>query len=71
VAVLVGAAITRLATTAVPLAPVLGGGVAGYLGAGSRPLQSLGLLSRAAICYVVVLSALSGSLGVDVEAETG
>ena len=36
VAVLVGAAITVVTTTAVPLSPVLGGGVAGYLDAGPR-----------------------------------
>ena len=36
VAVLVGAAITVVTTTAVPLSPVLGGGVAGYLDAGQR-----------------------------------
>jgi hypothetical protein len=34
--VLVGAAITVITTTAVPLSPVLGGGVAGYLDAGPR-----------------------------------
>ena len=36
VAVLVGAAITVVTTTDVPLSPVLGGGVAGYLDAGPR-----------------------------------
>ena len=36
VAVLVGAAIAVITTTAVPLSPVLGGGVAGYLDAGPR-----------------------------------
>ena len=59
VAVLVGAAITVLTTTAVPLSPVLGGGVAGYLDAGpGRSGLRVGALVGAVAAPVLLLAGI-------------
>ena len=56
VAVLVGAAITVVTTTAVPLSPVLGGGVAGYLDGGpGRSGLRVGALVGAVAAPVLLL----------------
>ena len=58
---LVGAAVTVLLTTAVPLAPLLGGGVAGYLQAGEAGdgLRVGALAGGVAVPVLLALVALS------------
>ena len=59
VAVLVGAAITVVTTTAVPLSPVLGGGVAGYLDAGpGRSGLHVGALAGAVAAPVLLIAGI-------------
>ena len=59
VAVLVGAAITVVTTTAVPLSPVLGGGVAGYLDAGQgRSALRVGALVGAVAAPVLLFAGI-------------